>query len=374
MTKIREEHLEQAEIIFRDMNHHVSIEGVLRGELLGTLELSEDGATAMLTSPQGIFFGGNAGNVLFLQKMNAKLRDVVLPRRYAERELDYVVFYPNREEWENGIEIALLDLYSMKSGRLTLTHDLERVEETPADGSVIVDESLLRQDWDGVDGIIHEILKGWPSIEAFLHRGFGCAALTETDRGVAIIGWCLTDWVVGDVCEFGIETDAAYRMQGWGRKMAAGALSLAKRRGIRRVGWQCWHSNEGSWHTALSAGFTRMNEHTVRFGWTHPLSNFLINGNYYMRGDVRYGVMPDYARSAWSYAQALDQGWDWNGYPAVYWNAACMHYLTGELERAKYYYGIAVAKGWKGLQSLTDRRYVYNGEDSTAIENELSVS
>lgn len=370
--EMSKKHAEQAEIIFREMNHHVSVQGVLRGELPGTVELSEDGASAMLTSPQGIFFGGSADNVLFLQMMNVKLRELILPQLYADRELDYVVFYPNREEWENGIEIALQDLYSMRSGRLTLTHNLERVEETPAEGVVAVDASLLRQDWAGVDGIIQEILKGWPSIEAFLNRGFGCAALTETDQGTAVIAWCLTDWVVGDVCEFGIETDAAYRLQGWGHKTAAGALALAKRREIRRVGWQCWYSNEGSWRTALSVGFARMNEHAVRFGWTHPLSNFLINGNHYMRGDVRYGVQPDYARSAWSYAQALDRGWDWNGYAAVYWNAACMYYLTGEPERAKHYYDIAVEKGWRGVRSLTDTQYVYAGEDSAAIESELS--
>lgn len=139
-----------------------------------------------------------------------------------------------------------------------------------------------------------------------------------------------------------------------------------------RVGWQCWSSNIGSQRTALSAGFKLLADFPVLFGWNLPLNNFLVNGNHYMRGDLKYGVEKDYARAAWSYAQALDQGWDWKGDTALYWNAACLFYLTGEKERAQHYYTLAIEKGWKGIHQPHYHDHVYREEDSDDIVRVLS--
>lgn len=108
------------------------------------------------------------------------------------------------------------------------------------------------------------------------------------------------------------------------------------------------------------------------FGWNKHLNNLLVNGNHYMRGNAKYGVEPDYARAAWSYAQALDQGWDWKGDAALYWNAACMFYLSGEKERAKHYFRVAVEKGWKNVYHPHYHNYVYNEEDSEEIHRILA--
>jgi len=92
--------------------------------------------------------------------------------------------------------------------------------------------------------------------------------------------WCLTDWVIDDECEIGIETDKNYQGNGWARKTALGVLALVKQRGIRKVGWQCWSNNIASQRTALSVGFKLLEDFPVLFGWNHPLNNLLVNGNH----------------------------------------------------------------------------------------------
>lgn len=165
----------------------------------------------------------------------------------SKGDLDYVLFYPSEENWVASLEVVMKDLLPMKSGRMTLTHNLMDVDHTPDSHVVPVDaEFLSRQDVIGLEDILDEILEGWPSLAAFTDNGFGCAAIQDTDEGPTIISWCLTDWVVGTECELGIETLEDYRGNGWARKTALGALSIAKLRGITKVGWQCWWDNIGS--------------------------------------------------------------------------------------------------------------------------------
>ncbi|WP_236841363.1 hypothetical protein [Brevibacillus formosus] len=140
------------------------------------------------------------------------------------------------------------------------------------------------------------------------------------------------------------------------------------------MGWQCWSNNIGSQRTALSVGFELLADFPVLFGWNLPLNNFLVNGNHYMRGDLKYGVEKDYARAAWSYAQALDEGWDWNGDAALYWNAACLFYLSGEEDRAKHYYKKAIEHGWVSIHHPHYHDDVYREQDSEQIARILAES
>lgn len=361
--------------LFDCLKQHLSIKGVITGTVPGRVFLSNDCATALLTSPQGIFLGGSVDNGQFFEKANQLLKEELLPKLASNGKLDYVLFYPVDGKWEGILEVVMKDLLPMRSGRMTFTHNLKGIETSTDNSIVPVDCRLLeRQDLIGLDGVISEILGGWPSIEAFVDKGFGCVAIQNTDEGPTIISWCLTDWVVEDQCELGIETDESYRGNGWARKTALGALSLAKQRGIQRVGWQCWSNNIGSQRTALSVGFNLHADFPVLFGWNRPFNNLLVNGNHYMRGDMKYGVEKDYARAAWSYAQALDTGWDWNGDAALYWNAACMFYLIGEKNRAKQYYSKAIEKGWVNIHQPHYHEHVYREQDSAEIARDLAES
>jgi len=359
--------------LFEDLRHHVSIRGVIQGTICGRVFMSYDGASALLINPQGLFLGGSPDNHPFFEEVNHLLREELLPNLATKGELDYVLFYPSDELWAETLQVATKDLLPMRSGRMTFSHNLQGVDDTLAEQIHAVDRDLFeRQGLKGLDGVIDEIQGGWPSIEAFLESGFGCVAIQNTEQGPAIISWCLTDWVIGDECDFGIETDARYRGKGWARKVAAGALLLAKQRGMTRVGWQCWSSNIGSQRTSQSAGFKLHAEFPVLFGWNLRLNNLLVNGNHYMRGDAKYGVAQDYTRAARSYAEALDQGWDWGGNTALYWNAACLFYRTGDPERAKQYYKKAIDLGWQGIHQLHNHDYIYREADSEQIAQILT--
>ncbi len=93
-----------------------------------------------------------------------------------------------------------------------------------------------------------------------------------------------------------------------------------------------------------------------------------------MRGDQKYGVEKDFARAASCYAEALDQGWDWGGDAALYWNAACLFYTLGEKERAVHYYRTAVEKGWIDLHQPHYHDYIYREENSEEIRLILAES
>jgi len=372
--ELTQEQFKQAVGLFDALRHHVSIQGVLQGTLCGRVFLSDDGASSLLMSPQGLFLGGRPNHHRFFEEVNHLLREELLPSLAAADELDYVLFYPSDEQWADTLQIAMKGLLPLRSGRMTFSHDLQGLDATLAEHVFPVGRELFeRQGLIGLDGVIEEIQGGWPSIEAFLEAGFGCVAIRDSDQGQAIISWCLTDWVIDDVCEFGIETDDEYRGQGWAHKTASGALLLAKQRGLTRAGWQCWSNNFGSQRTALSVGFKLLTDFPVLFGWNHPLNNLLVNGNHYMFGDAKYGVAQDYARAAWSYAEALDQGWDWGGDTALYWNAACMFYQTGDQERAKQYFKRAVELGWKDIHQ-PHHHYSYREPDSDEIAQVLMAA
>ncbi|WP_325175841.1 GNAT family N-acetyltransferase [Paenibacillus profundus] len=373
--ELTSENFYKAAGLFEALQQHLSIKGVITGAVPGRVFLSNDCVTAVLTSPQGIFLGGSPESNLFFEEANKLLKEELLPKLASDGELDYVLFYPLDTKWEDALEVVMKDILPMRSGRMTFTHDLSSIDAPFEDGIVPVNSNLLkRQDLVGLDDVIQEILEGWPSLEVYEDKGFGCVAIQDTDEGPTIISWCLTDWVVENECELGIQTDERYRGNGWARKAALGALSLAKQRGITRVGWQCWSNNIGSQRTALSVGFKLLADFPVLFGWNLPLNNLLVNGNHYMRGDMKYGVEKDYARAAWCYAQALDKGWDWNGDVALYWNAACLFYLIGEKERAKHYYKQAVDKGWIDIHQPHYHEYVYREEDSEQIARILAGS
>jgi GNAT superfamily N-acetyltransferase len=229
----------------------------------------------------------------------------------------------------------------------------------------MVDRTLSAD--EGADGVIEEIRGGWDSLESFFARGFGTVARPDG----RIAGWCLTDWVVGDAIEIGIETYPDHRREGWAKRMAEGTLTLAAARGIRRAGWHCWAYNTGSARTALAAGYTLTASFPVRFGWCDERSNHLVNGTYWLKGRPDAGVLPDPARAARHYAAALDIGWEWGGWggtPWVYWNAACAHYRAGLPDRARVYLKAAIERGWRYPDSIavSPRDLVMPADDAVA--------
>ena len=359
---------EKVKGLFNEFEHHISVRGVLEGYVPGRVFSYKDYSSAVIINAQGIFLGGAYENHSFFQEMNEVVKNDILCKLAEEDTVDYVVFYSEEASAEIAINCMFEGCDPMKSLRMVYSNDMSNISGELAQCIRQVDKQLLNStDMPGLDGVIEEIQGNWRSVDEFLVKGFGCVAVKDDE----IIGWCLTDWVVGEDCEIGIETYPDYRNQGYGRQMTLGTLLLAKQKGIKRTGWQCWYDNEGSINTAKASGFELLKEFHVYFGWTNPLNNMLINGNYYMLGKAVAGILPDYERSAESYAKALDEGWDWGGYSVLYWNCACMYYKAGQEQKAVHYYKIAVEKGWNGIEPHLMNPFVYKNEDWMDITAEL---
>lgn len=359
--------------LFREMEHHLSIAGVLAGAVPGRAWANSTATCALVMSPQGFLFGGRP-DAAFLSDCEKLLREELLPKRVAAGEMDYVVFYP--DGWRPVVEEALKSLEPMADGRMTWERSLAGVSARLPEGvRPVTAELLSRGDLKGLDWTLEEIGEGWNTPEEFCRRGFGTVAVVREPDGERIIGWCLTDWVVGDRCELGVAVAEGHRLRGHGLRLALGTLALAAGRGITRAGWQCWSSNLGSQGVARAAGFQPRAEFPVLFGWNHPMNNALINGNYYLNDHPAVGVMRDYRRAADFYARALEKDWDWGGNPILYYNTACLYDRSGEPERARAYMRRALGKGFKGIEEKKDTwewQYTYHEDDADEIINRLS--
>ncbi|WP_226000546.1 GNAT family N-acetyltransferase [Paenibacillus sp. BJ-4] len=154
--------------------------------------------------------GGSPDHKAFFKEINRFIQESLLPKFATEGKLDYVLCYPADEKWEAALEFVMKDVRSMKSGRMTFTQHLDRIASPLGEDIVAIDRDLLKQrHLTGLDDIIDETQGNWPSLEAYENNGFGCAAIQHTEEGPTIISWCLSDWVVGQECELGIQTDAA---------------------------------------------------------------------------------------------------------------------------------------------------------------------
>lgn len=131
--------------LFITMKHHISIQGVISGTTPGRIFLSNNGDTAVLSNPQGIFLGGSPDNKAFLKEINMLLQEILLPQLASKGELDYVLYYPADEKWEAALETVMKDLRPMKSGRMTFTQHLDGIANPLGEDIVAIDRELLKQ-------------------------------------------------------------------------------------------------------------------------------------------------------------------------------------------------------------------------------------
>ena len=120
-----------------------------------------------------------------------------------------------------------------------------------------VDAALLEQNLPHTDALRHEMCSERPSVEDFLRRSFGVAAVHQG----ALAGWCLSEYNCSQGCEIGIEVLEEHQRKGLAVAMVSAFAGEAARRGVGQIGWLCQQSNEASSATARSAGLQRAREY-----------------------------------------------------------------------------------------------------------------
>ena len=118
-------------------------------------------------------------------------------------------------------------------------------------------EQISETNYDRIHGKIVPDFS-WASREQFLKNGFGFVALD----GEKVIAVAFSAAVSSDEVDIGIETDESYRHQGLAKTLADKICREIILEGKKPV-WAHSVSNEGSKHTAESAGFVQERVNTV---------------------------------------------------------------------------------------------------------------
>jgi GNAT superfamily N-acetyltransferase len=234
---------------------HLNILAVLEGNSSGEVFVDDRDApkAAHMTFGQVHYLVGDSDNRHFNTALNA-----ALPRD------TYFVLFCDPDRWGDALDVVLANTYAIRARRCYYMLQQPKItdwrERIPGGFSMLpIDAELLERGLANSEDIVDGILSEWRSLEAFYGLGFGfCLAHDE-----AIASWSCADYVSGQRCEIGINTDWHYRRRGFGTLTAAATASCAVDRGFSTIGWHCWDNNVGSIGVAENVGFVKTGDYDV---------------------------------------------------------------------------------------------------------------
>lgn len=271
---------------FEHFPEHLTWRSVLADRTKGMIydEALKDSKAALIWDKGHHFF--LTGNFL-LNAFKPMLREVldktIFPTALEQPDLQDFLVFCDTADWEGQWAEIWSHKQLMPVSRLYFRHPPEgkssglAVPAEPAGGWTLraIDQQLLKEKGlENVEAIKSWIRECWKDSAGFLQYGFGYCYV----RDKVIGSWCLTDHVIGNRCQIGVETDSRFWRQGLGYGLVAQMLKTAVSRGLE-TGWHCWESNEASARLAKKAGFEFVKKVQAYFGWFNQYDNLLINGN-----------------------------------------------------------------------------------------------
>ena len=127
---------------------------------------------------------------------------------------------------------------------------LEGIQYHPIDADILEEGRFENNHY-----VKSEIEWMWPSLERFLEKGFGTAAVLDA----RIIGWCTAEYVSKGKCGIGIEVIDEFQNKGIATATAAHFLEHCLKQNII-AHWECDQDNIGSVRVAEKAGFHKTEE------------------------------------------------------------------------------------------------------------------
>jgi hypothetical protein len=283
--------------------HLLLLEAVIAGTAPGyVLVDNTDRPRALFAAgPEGHYLVGDPKVPGFYLSLKQHVRQVLIPRAYAEEWWYATVYY------ELGWRRVITWLFGPDGDQPQAPlHTRQRyfagapAREGPdlPEGYALlpVDAATLsRTDLAGVERLSGYVCGDYASREDYIHYGFGvCLA-----RGHELLGWSTTDCVVGQRAEIGIMMGGGHRRQGHGTLVARAMLAECARRGITRVGWHCFEQNVASAATALRAGLPEGEPHALAQHWISVVDGYLVHGNQAL-------LHGHFDLAAWYYESGLD--------------------------------------------------------------------
>jgi GNAT superfamily N-acetyltransferase len=268
MLEVTSEKRELVRGVFAALDEHLSVAGVLEGQVPGEVfaDSLEAPQVAVAWLKHRCYVAGRADTAAARDGLRGLIAETILP---AARAVGYplVMAYATQEGWEAGLRQALAEVlpetgqrqfYAHKGPRAGVAHPLPQ-------GMALrdVDRALMAEtglDPAGLEELRAEMCSERESVEAFLAGSFGICLV----RGEEIAGWCLSEYNRPGRCEVGIAVRPPFQRQGLGTLLATALVERARAAGIEQIGWHCWARNIASGATARAAGFELVRNYTVR--------------------------------------------------------------------------------------------------------------
>lgn len=222
------------------------VDAVLQGDAEGRLYVDsrESPVAGCLLAGDACYLVGRSARGRFFDAVNE-----LLPR---DR---YTAVFAGAEVAAADLERATRRLYMLPARRRAATlgrapHD---VWSAPSGVDVVsIDRRWLEDDVPGVGDVRDAATEEWGTVETFLERGFGSAAIADG----RVVAHSISDYIVGEACEISIHVVPEHRRQGVGTATAAATVRAAFGRGLARAGWHSWASNAGSIAVSRRVGFS----------------------------------------------------------------------------------------------------------------------
>jgi RimJ/RimL family protein N-acetyltransferase len=165
----------------------------------------------------------------------------------------------------SSLETSITDIFQNiplhKTNKLFYTFRAKRVRTIPnpkLEGIQyhLIDADILEDGrFENNRYVKSEIEWMWPSLERFLKKGFGIAAVIDA----RIICWCTAEYVSRSKCGIGIEVVDEFQNKGIATATAAHFLEHCMNQNIV-AHWECDKDNTGSVRVAEKVGFEKIEE------------------------------------------------------------------------------------------------------------------
>ncbi len=331
MDLIPHERFTETASILQALDYHLAVRGILAGTVPAEIyvdDLSKP-QTVLACHPPRYYLAGAPAHPGVVEGLGQILR------AQSNRAELYLVFYAP-DAWENLLDLALHGQYPFLRKRQYYAIDLlnspypvhlpEGIELASVDADL-----LARSGLEYIDDLLEEMCSERPTPDDFLQKSFGLVPIHEGK----IIGWCLSEYNTEDCCEIGIATRPEYQRRGLATALTLAFLNLARQRGLKRVGWDCWKDNVASARTALKAGLKLEKEYPIYFGFYDLTVQYGVHGNLAFDQDHFPVAL------SW-YEKGIRRG---DAPSWLLWNALCAAARSGKTERAFELIHIGLAQG-----------------------------
>ncbi len=250
---------DKARALFKSPSIHLAVERILAGGTASPIYVDNihEPKSAVTWTSNRVYVAGDFEDKDFIEGLN-----VVMNSQFLRAYLigDRFVFYPDNVGWIPVIKQQFWDTKIAEGMRRYYEADIEdEMTVTALNGFEIteVSKALLLKPLKNIERLMMEMMSEQETVEAFLDKSFGVAAVTDEDMA----GWCLSENNTGGRFEVGVETVEEHCCKGVATALTQALGKMGVKKGFHRMGWHCWASNEASNATARRVGFKLVAEY-----------------------------------------------------------------------------------------------------------------